>query len=192
MSGRAASLDDNLEKAAELKPRQADSRIDRQADQPNQTMKIAFRSKLIVAVVFGALALGVTGCQTFSATPSGNLASVTITGQSMPAVANAVAAVFATHGFEGGQTGANQFTFTCPGSRTDNLAYGSYMFDEVVTVKVVVSTKRLTPDSIYVGCNAWLIEADNDPVFQDEHKVRLLRKWAYAQLLKDIQTQLGQ
>jgi hypothetical protein len=155
-------------------------------------MTATVKKNLIAVALVGALALCVTGCQTFSATPSGNLASVTITNQSMSAVANAVAAVFATHGFEGGQTGANQFTFTCPGSRTDNLAYGSYMFDEVVTVKVVVTTKQLTPDSIYLGCNAWLIEADNDPVFQDEHKVRLLRKWAYAQLLKDIQTQLGQ
>lgn len=155
-------------------------------------MNAAVKQNFIAVALVGALGLCVTGCQTFNATPSGNLASVTITNQSMSAVANAVAAVFATHGFEGGQTGANQFTFTCPGSRTDNLAYGSYMFDEVVTVKVVVTTKQLNPNSIYLGCNAWLIEAANDPVFQDEHKVRLLRKWAYAQLLKDIQTQFGQ
>jgi len=46
--------------------------------------------------------------------------------------------------------------------------------------------------SIFVGCNAWLVEADNDPVFEDAHKVRQLRKWPYEQLLKDIQTQLGE
>ena len=155
-------------------------------------MNLTLKRNFIVAALAGVLGLCATGCQSFSTVPSGNLASVTITNQSMANVANATAAVFATHGFDGGQTGANQFTFTRPGTRTDNLAYGSYMFDEVVTVKVVVTTRQLTPNSIYVGCSAWLIEAANDPVFQDDHKVRLLRKWPYEQLLKDIQTQLGQ
>jgi hypothetical protein len=146
----------------------------------------------LAAVLVGLLGLCVTGCQSFNDLPPGNLASVIITNQPMANIANATAAVFATHGFSGGQTGAGQFTYTRLGSRTDNLAYGSYMFDEMVTIKVVVVTKQLTPDSILVGCNAWLVEAENDPVFEDDHKVRQLRKWPYEQLLKDIQTQLGQ
>jgi len=154
-------------------------------------VNLKLKNNFIAAATAGALGLFAIGCQSFSNVPSGNLASVTITNQTMTAVANATAAVFLTHGFNGGQTGANQFTFTCPGSRSDNLAYGSYMFDEVVTVKVMVITKQLTTNSIYVGCNAWLIENANDPVFQDDHKVRMLRKWPYEQLLKDIQTHLG-
>ena len=146
----------------------------------------------MATVLAGALGLCVIGCESFSNVPSGKLVSITITNQPMANVVQATTAVFATHGFSGGQTGANQFTFTCPGSRSDNLAYGSYMFDEVVTVKVMVITKQLTTNSIYVGCNAWLIESANDPVFQDDHKVRMLRKWPYEQLLKDIQTQVGQ
>lgn len=155
-------------------------------------MNTAFGRNLIAAALAGAAGLCLTGCQSFSNVPSGNLASVTITNQPMASVANATAAVFASHGFSGGQTGANQFTFTCLGSRTDNLAYGSAMFNEVVTVKVVVMTKQLTTNSVYVGCNAWLVENEDDPVFQDDHKVRMLRKWPYEQLLKDIQIQLGQ
>ena len=155
-------------------------------------MNDILKKTLLGTAIIGALALGTTGCQTFSPVPSGDLTSITVTNQSMASVANATAAVFVTHGFNGGQTGANQFTFTCPGSRTENLAYSSYMFDEIVTVKVVITTKQLTPNTIYVGCSAWLIESENDPVFQDTHKVRMLRKWPYEQLLKDIQIQLGQ
>lgn len=155
-------------------------------------MNISLKRNLTLAALAGALGLLATGCQSFSNVPSGNLASITITNQPMTKVVRATTATFAAHGFSGGQTGANQFTYTRLGSRTDNLAYGSFMFDEVVTVKVVVTTKQLTPNSIYVGCNAWLIEGENDPVFQDDHKVRMLRKWPYAQLLQDIQAQLGQ
>jgi len=151
-----------------------------------------FNRNLMAAALAGVLALCVTGCQSFSDVPSGKLASITITNQSMANVADATAAVFASHGFNGGQTAPGQYTYTRPGSRTDNLAYGSFMFDEMVTIKVVVVTKQLTPGSIFVGCNAWLVEADNDPVFEDAHKVRQLRKWPYEQLLKDIQTQLGE
>ena len=155
-------------------------------------MNITLKKNLIAAAFAGALGLLATGCESFSNVPSGNLAAITLTNQPMTTVVKAIADTFAAHGFSGGQTGANQFTYTRLGTRTDNLAYGSFMFDELVTIKVVVTTKQLTPNSIYLGCNAWLIEAADDPVFQDDHKVRMLRKWPYEQLLKDIQAQLGQ
>lgn len=155
-------------------------------------MNITCKRNLITAALAGALGLFAAGCESFSNVPSGNLASVTITNQPMAKVVQATTATFVAHGFSGGQTGANRFSYTRLGSRTDNLAYGSFMFDELVTIKVVVTTKQLTPNSIYVGCNAWLIEGENDPVFQDSHNVRMLRKWPYAQLLQDIQAQVGQ
>ncbi len=66
------------------------------------------------------------------------------------------------------------------------------MFDEVVTLRVVVTVQQLDPQKIFVGCKAWLIEAEDDPVFADSHQVRKLRKWPYEQLLDDIKTQFGQ
>ena len=63
-------------------------------------------------VLAGALAVALfTGCQSFTNTPGGTLTSVIITNQPVPAIVQATAAVFATHGFEGGQTGPGQFTF---------------------------------------------------------------------------------
>ncbi len=155
-------------------------------------MNTIFRGNLLAAALAGALGLGATGCQSFNGPPPGNLASVTITNQSMAAVANATAAVFAVHGFEGGQTGPGQFIYNRLGSRINNLAYGSYMFEEVVTVKVQVTLRQTSPNSILIGCKAWLVEGGDDPVFEDSHKVRPIRKWPYDQLLKDIQTQLGE
>jgi len=155
-------------------------------------MNTIFRGNLMAVALAGALGLCATGCQSFNGPPPGNLASVTITNKAMADVATATAAVFAVHGFKGGQTGPGQFTYNRLGSRINNLAYGSYMFEEAVTVKVQVTLQQLTPNSILVGCKAWLVEADNDSVFEDSHKVRPIRKWPYDQLLKDIQTQLGE
>ncbi len=149
--------------------------------------------KLKFLVLLAAIAVTLfTGCQTFTNTPSGTLTSVTITNQSMSAVTQATVAVFISHGFEGGQTGPGQFTFQRPGTRSNNLAYGNAIFDETVTIRVVVLVQQLDTHTIFVGCNAWLIEAENDPVFEDSHQVRKLRKWPYEQLLQDIQAQLGE
>ncbi len=134
----------------------------------------------------------VSGCQSFNGPAPGNLTSVTITNRSLSDVQTAVVGVFVTHGFSGGRTAADQFTYTRMGSRMNDLAYASAMFNEIVTVKVVVTTSSEANGNIVVGCNAWLIEAANDPVFQDSHQIRQLRKWPYEQLLADVKTQLGE
>jgi hypothetical protein len=132
------------------------------------------------------------GCQTFNSPPANNLASVTITNRTMPQIASAIQEVFATHYFQGSQTGPYGFTYERPGNRMNNLAYGSYMFDEKVTVRVKVNVQPVYGGQFLLSCNAALVEDANDPIFQDSHQVRLLRKWPYAELLRDIRTQLGE
>jgi hypothetical protein len=130
------------------------------------------------------------GCQTD--TKTGTLASVTITNQPMSATTQAVDAVFVSHGYSGGQIGPGQFAYHRTGTRSDNVAYNNYTFDEVVTIRVVVVINKIDAGSTLVGCDAWLVEGADDPVFGDSHQIRKLRKWPYQQLLRDIQTQLGQ
>ncbi|MGO9588125.1 MAG: hypothetical protein ACLP2Y_18260 [Limisphaerales bacterium] len=155
-------------------------------------MITTFKRNLMAAALGGVLGLCVTGCQTFNKPAPDTLTSVLITNKSMTDINQAVAGVFASHGFDGGQTAPGQFTYTRLGTRANNLAYGSYMFDEAVTIRIVVTLRQLNPTSTVVACNAWLVEAADDPVFADSHQVRQLRKWPYEQLLKDIQTQLGE
>jgi hypothetical protein len=150
-----------------------------------KTMKV----KLILLA--GVLVVSLfTGCQT--GTKTGTLASVTITNQPMPAITQAVDAVFVSHGYSGGRIGPGQFAYHRTGTRSDNVAYNNYTFDEIVTIRVVVLINKIDAGSPLVDCDAWLIEGADDPVFGDSHQVRHLRKWPYQQLLRDIQTQLGQ
>ena len=139
-----------------------------------------------------AVMLGTAGCQSFEGSPSGDLAAVTITNRPIADVKTAVTNVFVARMFQGGQSGTNQFTYRRAASRMDNLAYGSYMFEHPVTVKVVVTTRQQTPDVIIVGCNAWVVEAENDPVFQENHPVHSLRKGPYEELLKQIKAEVGE
>ena len=135
--------------------------------------------------------LGAVGCQSFGTAP-GDLASVTITNRPLAEVQAAVTKVFAAHVFAGGSTGPDQFTFHRIGTGTDQVAYGSHLFQRPITVKVVVTTRTQSPEVVVVGCNAWVIEAENDPTFQEIHPVRTLGKRPYEDMLKEIQSQLSQ
>jgi hypothetical protein len=142
--------------------------------------------------VLAGLCVAVAGCQSFKSSGPGYLTSITITNRPMADVNNATVTVFTTHGFTGGQIGSGQFIFRRPGSAMDEVAYGSYVVKQAVTVKAQVTLQQLTPDSILVGCNAWLVKSENDPTFEESYPVRSIRKGPYDELLKDIQKQLGE
>jgi hypothetical protein len=147
--------------------------------------------KTKIIALMGLLAVMLfAGCQT--GTQTGTLASVIITNQPMSAITRAVDAVLVSHGYSGGRIGPGQFAYHRTGTRSDNVAYNNYTFDEIVTIRVVVVINKIDAGSTLVGCDAWLVEGADDPVFGDRHQVRNLRKWPYQQLLRDIQTQLGQ
>ena len=150
--------------------------------------------KLILLALAGMLAAVLfTGCTTFNDNPAPNaLASVVITNQPMSAIAQATATVFANHAFTGGQTGPHQFTYSRLGSRVDKFEYGSYEFNEAVTIQIVVEIQRMERHLHHgVVQGLAVVEDAGDPVFSDSHQVRELRKWPYEQLLKDIKAQLG-
>ena len=150
-----------------------------------------FKRSLGWAAVLAAIGLGVAGCQSFGDGAPGYLTSVQISNRPMAAVQTAVTNVFTGHAFTGGSTGANQFTYSRPGTSLDKLAYGSYLFDRPITVKVVVTTRQQTPAIIVVGCKAWIVEAAGDPVFEELHPVRAFGKEPYEDLLKEIRAQSG-
>ena len=142
--------------------------------------------------ILAGLCVGVAGCQSFKSTGPGYLTSVTITNRPMADVNNATVTVFTTHGFTGGPIGSGQFIFRRPGSAMDQAAYGSYVVQQAVTVKTQVTVQQMTPDSILIGCNSWLVKSENDPTFEESFPVRSMRKGPYEELLKEIQKQLGQ
>lgn len=136
--------------------------------------------------------LAASGCETFNRPPDDHLASVTITNRPLADVQLAVIKVFKAHGFTGTATPGSDLSFARKGSRLDKLLYGSYVFQDTVTVNAQVTTQMQPDSSILVGCNAWLIAAQNDPIFEDDHQVHQLRKAPYEDLLKEVKRSLGE
>lgn len=142
--------------------------------------------------VLAGMWLCATGCQSFKNSEPDYLTSVTITNRPMMDVTNATVTVFITHGFTGGPISPGQFIFRRPGNAMDQIAYGSYVVKQAVTVKTQVTIQTMAPDSILIGCNSWLVKSENDPTFEESYPVRAMRKGPYEELLKEIQKQLGQ
>ena len=131
-----------------------------------------------------------TGCQT--GTKTGTLASVVITNQPESAIAQAIDAVFVSHGYSGGRIGLGQYSYHRTGTRADNVTYHEFTFDEIVTIRVVVVINKINAGSTLVGCDAWLVEGMDNSGFGGSREIREVRPEPYEQLLLDVQTQLGQ
>ena len=142
--------------------------------------------------ILAGLCAGTAGCQSFKASSPDYLTSVTITNRPMMDVTNTTVTVFITHGFTGGPIAPGQFIFRRPGNAMDQIAYGSYVVQQAITVKTQVTVQQMTPDSILIGCNSWLVKSENDPTLAESYPVGPMRKGPYQELLREIQKQLGQ
>ena len=147
------------------------------------------KSKLLTLA--GALVVAVfTGCQT--PTKTGTLASVVVTNQPISAITQAVDAVFVSHGYSGGRIGPGQYSYHRIATQSDNVISNAGSFDSIVTVRVIVVINQIDAGSTLVGCDAWLIKGANDSPFAGGREIREVRPGPYQQMLRDIQTQLGQ
>jgi len=147
---------------------------------------------VLILLAGGLLLLLGNGCLSIGSDPSRNLASVTITNQPDQAIVQATTNVFARHGFTAGAAGSDQLIFRRPGTLADNLAYGNALFDEKVSLQVVVKLSHVDTHATRLGCSAELVQEANDSFLEDTHPIHLLRKAPYEALLREIKRQLGQ
>lgn len=131
---------------------------------------------LLTAVFFGG-----AGCQTQSG-GAGPLASVVIPHQPLAKVQNAIADVFAENGFLGGQSGANEFTYTRIGV---NPVGAPASVNDTARVRAVVTTAQAENGDITVSCNAWLLN-------NSASHVQAIRRWPYQQLLNEVKSDVAQ
>ncbi len=134
------------------------------------------------------LALGLAGCQTspFATNTGSATASITVA-RPLPAVALATDTVFLKHGFTGGRTSPNEFTFTHAGNRGPQSAHAGSLekFDE----RVVVTLKPYG-DTVTVTCDAKWVENPNETGVRTGPKVWGADAKTYQDLLDEIEARL--
>lgn len=134
------------------------------------------------------LVLVAAGCQRLGKTSPNVVASITISNQTVSVVAAATEAVFVRHDFQGGRTGATQFTFQRAGSAMENVVYGEWI-DRKVVLRAVVTLKEIETNITTVVCDARMVSAPGDTVFEESFNLRGSDRKQVQQIVAEIGTQ---
>jgi len=143
----------------------------------------------LAAAAFG-LMLMATGCQRLGKNTPNTVATVIIPDQSMGRVAAATEIVFVKYKYQGGRTGTSQYTYQRLGSSMDAVVYGEWI-DRKVALKAVVTLNEVGTNSVRVTCDARMVSAPGDTVFEESFKVRGSDKKEIEEIMAEIAARAG-
>ena len=128
--------------------------------------------------------LPLMACQSTSGSSPHVLATVNIPGNTPGQVRAAAIEVFKQQGYQLAGTTAKQTTFEKPGSRWDNLAYGSWL-DDTTWVRVKVEFLQTADPGCRVEARAFWLRDRGGPT-EEELPVGNLNRKPYQKLLDEI------
>jgi len=147
----------------------------------------AFRPATWLATFF-ALALSV-GCASLQSPTSGSHAAVTITGHGVTEVVLTTREVFAAHGFTLARAEPDRMIFERPGTKGEQVKYGSFGSSAVV-VRAKVDLQEMGPESFFLRCNVFTVRDAGQSVLEDETRMMLMSAKSYQAMLDEVKAQL--
>lgn len=146
----------------------------------------AARNWLLAACLAWALA----GCSSPEQGSSSGFAAVTIKGNTPGQISEAAIAVFTEAGYAVVVPGRTRLVFEKEGSSMNNLAYGSWMGETPVWVRVRASVVPAGEATHRLECRAWMVR-DHGSHLEEEVKASPMARGAYQKLLEEVARRLG-
>ena len=134
---------------------------------------------------------GVIGCKSLDKPHSASFASVQIQGHTAEQIRAATVVVFEQDGYAPADVGRSEMVFEKQGSRWDRIAYGSWIDDDAVWVRVRVSMVPLSEGVFRLQCQAFKVRDKGDAVFEQQVRLRNNQSKPYQALLDKVLGQLG-
>jgi len=141
---------------------------------------------LLAGLALAAASLGLLGCKSLSKPDSASFASVRIQGSTPEEIRDATVAVFKQDGYQAVRTVPPDLVFEKEGSRWDRIAYGSWVDDAPVAIRVKASIVPLSEGAFRLQCTAYMVRSKGDPVFEDEVRLRNNHSKPYQALLDKV------
>jgi hypothetical protein len=141
-------------------------------------------------VLAGCLAWALAGCSSPEQGSSSGFAAVTIKGNTPGQISEAAIAVFTEAGYRVVVPGRTRLVFEKEGSSMNNLAYGSWMDETPVWVRVRASILPAGEATHRLECRAWMVR-DHGSRLEDEVKVSPMARGTYQKLLEEVARRLG-
>lgn len=154
-----------------------------------------FSGHPFVLVWRGAVCLALfAGCHsTEPANTSENpaLVSVVIRNNTPGQIEAAANAVFEDKGYIAGEGKRGVLVYEKKGSKMNNFAYGSWMGDEPVWVRVKLMIVPVGEGAYRVDCNPVLVQ-DRGRAAEEEIRINRMHRGKYQDLLNEVAARLGQ
>jgi hypothetical protein len=145
---------------------------------------------VLIHLLLFTLVLSQTSCRSAKQPASARFAHVVIAGNTPGQIRNATVGVFLDNGYKARQTDPGNMVFEKEGSRMNNFAYGNWMGDTPVWIRVKASIVALGEMSCRVQCAAYLVR-DIGSAAEEELPVSSLHRGLYQKMLEDVANRLA-
>jgi hypothetical protein len=132
----------------------------------------------------------VAGCHSTEQEDSSILSSVVLRGNTSGQIGQVTTEVFQRHDYRVTQSSLTGLVFEKKGSGMNNFAYGSWMKDDPIWVRVRVSIVAAGEATFRLQCRGWLVRDKDSPV-EEEIKIRHMHHKPYDELLAEVAANLG-
>jgi len=144
----------------------------------------------LAGALLASASIGGTGCKSLDKPASASFASVRITGRTAEQIRAATVVVFQQDGYTPTKVAGPEMVFEKEGSRWDQIAYGSWVNDAAVWIRVRASLVPLPPDAFRLQCQAYVIRNKGDPLTEDPVRLRHNHSKPYQALLDKVRGQV--
>jgi len=141
----------------------------------------------LVCFLIGCLISGLS-CRSTDEAASSGLASVTISGNTPGQIREAATDVFLRNGYQVARTDPATLVFEKQGSGMSNFAYGNWLGDEPIWMRVKVNIVPAGEMTFRLQCSAYIVR-DRGGATEEELAVSKVRKGKYKKLLEEVARQ---
>ncbi len=146
---------------------------------------------LLTSLLLAAAGVALLGCKSADKPASASFASVRIAGHTRTQIRNVTMSVFQDEGYVLAGVDGSDLVFEKEGSTWDRVAYGNWIDDKPVWVRVKVSLVPLSEGVFRLQCQAFKVRDKGDAVFEEELRLRGNRSKPYQAVLDKVLGQLG-
>jgi hypothetical protein len=136
------------------------------------------------------LALGWVGCHSTDSSSPARFASVVISGNTPGQIRDAAMEVFGDNGYRAASTDPSAMVFEKEGSSMNNFAYGSWLGDSRVWIRVKAGIIMTGERRNLLECTAFLVR-DIGSAAEEELPVRGMHRGQYQKLLDQVASRLN-
>jgi len=152
-------------------------------------LKLTLRT-LLAGLFVAAASAALIGCKSLNEPDSASFASVRIQGHTPEQIRGATVVVFQQEGYTAAGAQRPEMVFEREGTRWDQIAYGSWVNEAPVWLRVKVSMVPLAGDTVRLQCQAYKILNKGDPLAEEQVRIGHSHRKPYQELLDKVLGQL--